>query len=310
MDYMSDMLKKLEAIYKAAATDFKISGALTDQQTEAWFKHVFDKGQFINRVTRVLRSKLSGNTGFIEGSDTAFTRTAEGTEMTNLTAHTQRFSQYLLLDLDLPSFVGYSVLDDNPGHDLLNKLNDVNDQSAANSLQNLAINGIADDYAGSAFLNLMTGWIKLGKDSSTIKKVNLVVDDLRLDDLDALVEEMILELAQEHRQKAVVLMSDNERRRRNRKIVENSTSTAEAIALAAMTKEQQNTIGGKPVLVPYYWPDEIFMLTDPANLEIDIHREIRRTIEEKPRKKGFEYTYVIKADCEIIHHKEACISYI
>ena len=305
---MSEMLEKLENIYKAAATDFKISGNLTDQQTEAWFTHVFEKGQFLSKVSRRLRSVLSGNTGFIAGSDEGFIEGTEGTEPADQTVHAQTFSQYLLRKLMLPAFVGYSVIDDNPEHGLLDKINDVNDQTAANSLQNLCINGISD--AGGTFFNLMKGWIQLAKESVTIKKVSLVANDPRYDDLDALVEEMMLELPQENRGENVrFVCSDNERRTRNARLVQNSNAGAEAIAIAAMTEEMKWTIGGVKVECPHKWPDGFFFLGDPENLEVDIHRTVRRTIEENPRKGGFDYTYRLQADCEIIHHEEACVAY-
>ncbi|HKJ77520.1 MAG TPA: hypothetical protein VKA64_09995, partial [Gammaproteobacteria bacterium] len=202
---MSDMLKKLEAVYKAAATDFKINGTLTDQQTEAWFTSVVNKSNFLGRVTTRLRNKLSGNTGFIEGSDQVFGRTTEGQEIAEGSHHTQRFNQYLLQDLDAAAFVGYSVLDDNPGADLLDKINEVIDTSIGNSLQNLAINGTTDTYDGNDFFTLAKGWIQLAKDDADTRKVPLVADDWRLDDLDALVLEMVMELDQEDREKALVV---------------------------------------------------------------------------------------------------------
>lgn len=309
MPPISERLQQLEAIYKAAATDFKISGVLTDQQTEAWFTNIFEKNAFLQAITRRLRSMLTGNTGFIEGNNQAFARPTEGTEPAELNTHTQRFSQYLLLDLMLPAFVGYSVIDDNPQHGLLDKINQVLDQNAANSLQNLAINGTLDDNS-AGFFTLMKGWIQLAKDSVTINKVLLVVDDIRLDDLDSLVLEMLLELPQEYRSQAVIVMSDDERIRRNDRITRLSNSDAQAVAIAAMTEEQRNIIGTKRVVTPDFWPDQVFMLTVQANLEIDVHKTVRRTIEEKPRRQGFEYTYLTKADCEIIDHRGAVISYI
>lgn len=305
---MTDYLKKLELIYKAAATDFMLSGNLTDQQTEAWFTHVFEKSAFLNMVARQLRDRLSGNTGFIEGNDQAFVRPVEGTEPANIVGHTQRFSTYLLLDLMLPGFVGYSVIDNNPSDGLLEKINTVLDQDAANSLQNLAINGTLDDNS-SGFFTLNKGWIQLAKDSADTKKVVLVADDWRFDDLDALVHEMSLELAPEHRRGTVILMSDNERLRRNERLVRLSSSDAQAIAVATMTDDMRNTIGTKRVVTPDFWPDGVFALTRTDNLEVDIHRTVRRTIVEKPRKSGFEYTYLVRADMEIIHHKESCIAY-
>ena len=304
-----DYLKKLQEIYKAAATDFKLSGVLTDQQTTAWFTNVVSKSAFLGSIHTAIRNELSGNTGFIQGSDTAFTRTAEGTEITEGTHHSQKFSQFLLLVLDMAAFVGYSVLDDNPSADLLNKINQVLDTSAANSLQNLAINGTTDTYSSPTFTTLAKGWIQLGKDSSAINKVLLAVDDFRFDDLDALVQEMMLALPQEYRQNAVVLMSDNERRVRNQKIAETTSGDARSIALAAMGPEMKNTIGGEAVITPHFWPDDVFMITNPMNLEISIHKDVRRAIEEKIRRKGFEYTYTTKADFEIIHHDRAVIAY-
>ena len=310
MNEMTEYLKKLEGIYKAAATDFKLSGVLTDQQTEAWFTHVFDKGQFLNRVRRALRALLSGNTGFIEGNNEALIRPVEGTEPTEIVTHSQRFSQYLLRDLMLPAFIGYSVIDDNPQHGLLAKINDVLDQNVSNSLQNLAINGTTDTYTPGQFFTQAIGWLQLAKDSADTKKVPLVIDDPRFDALDDLVEEMTLELAQEYRAKAVIHMSDSEKIRRNRKLLQNSTAQAEAIAVASMTEETRNRIGNKPVITPYFWPDGVFVLGDPENLEVDIHRTVRRTIQEKPRRSGFEYTYSFRGDFEIIHHKALCIAYI
>jgi hypothetical protein len=296
MPELTDYLKKLEAVYKAAATDFKLSGNLTDQQTEAWFTHIFDKGQFLSRVTRSLRNMMSGNTGFIEGSNEALIRPVEGTEPTEIVTHAQRFSTYLLQHMMLPAFIGYSVIDDNPAH----------------GLQNLAINGLTDTWAPGAgqFFTQGVGWVKLAQDSADTKKVQLVADDPRFDALDDLVEEMLLELDQEYREQAVIIMSDNEKRRRNRSLVQNTTAQAEAIAIAAMTEETRNRIGTKPVATPYFWPDGVFMLTNPLNLEVDIHRTVRRTIEEKPRRSGFEYTYAFKGDFQIIHHKAACIAYV
>jgi len=313
MEIVSDYLKKLEAIYKAAATDFKLSGVLTDQQTQAWFTRVFTLDGFLQLVSRQLRGKLSGNTGFIEGSNTAFTRIVEGANedpnATEADVQTTRFSTFLLQDLDVHAFVGYSVIDDNPEHGLLEKINQVIDQSIANSLLNLAINGTTDIYVNQ-FLELGLGWVALAKASGTINKVLLVTDDVRLEDLDLLVMEMLLELPQHHRQGAAVIMSDNERLRRINRLVETTSGDARSIAIAAMTEETKNTIHGKPILTPHFWPDGFFMLSRPQNLEIDIHREVRRAILEKVRRKGFEYTYLAKADFELIHHAEAVAAYI
>ena len=303
---MSDMLKKLEAVYKAAATDFKINGTLTDQQTEAWFTSVVNKSNFLSRVTTRLRNKLSGNTGFIEGSDQVFGRTDEGSDIAEGAHHTQRFNQYLLQDLDAAAFVGYSVLDDNPGAALLDKINEVIDTSIGNSLQNLAINGTTDTYDGNDFFTLKKGWIQLAKDDADTRKVPLVADDGRLDDLDALVQEMVMELDQEDREKALVVMSDNERIRRNDKLVRLSNSDAQAVAIASMDRDMRYTVGHKPVVTPFFWPDGVFMVTDPMNLEVDIHRVVRRVIEEKARRKGFEYT---KGDFALIESKRTCIAY-
>jgi len=312
MSELSDYLKKLEAIYKAAATDFKLSGVLTDQQTQAWFTRVFELDGFLQLVSHRLRSKLTGNTGFIEGSNTVFTRVAEGNTTpyaAEADVQTTRFSKFLLQDLDVHAFVGYSVIDDNPEHGLLEKINQVIDQSIANSLLNLAINGTTDTFV-SLFLELGLGWIALAKASGTINKVLLVTDDVRLEDLDLLVMEMLLELPQQHRMGAAVIMSDNERLRRINRLVETTSGDARSIAIAAMNTETKNTIHGKNILAPYFWPDGFFMLSRPQNLEISIHREVRRSIKEHERRKGFEYTYLTKADFELIHHVEACVAYI
>jgi len=312
-EHISDYLQKLQAIYKAAATDFKLSGVLTDQQTLAWFTRVFTLDGFLQLVSRQLRSKLSGNTGFIEGSNTVFTRVAEGGNedpaTTEADVHTTRFAPFLLQDLDVHAFVGYSVVDDNPEHGLLEKINQVIDQSIANSLLNLAINGTTDVYVNQ-FLELALGWVAIAKASGTMNKVLLVADDVRLEDLDRLVMEMLLELPQHHRMGAAVIMSDNERLRRINRLVETTSGDARSIAIAAMNEETKNTIHGKRVLTPNFWPDGFFMLTRTGNFEIDIHREVRRSIKEKERRKGFEYTYLTKADFEIIHHAEAVAAYI
>ena len=311
---ISDYLKKLVAIYKAAgALDFKVSGALTDQQTKAWFTRVFELNAFLNKVSRQLRSEMAGNTGFIEGSNTALTRVAEaGNEdpaSTEADVHTTRFSRYLLQDWDVHAFVGYSVLDDNPTHGLLEKINQVIDQSIANSILNLAINGTTDTYADS-FLSLGLGWVALAKASGAMNKVLLVADDVRLEDLDLLVMEMLLELPQHHRQDAAVIMSDNERLRRINRLVETTSGDARSIAIAAMSQETKNNIHGKPILTPHFWPDGFFIRSRPNNLEVNMHRTVRRSIKEKERRKGFEYTYLAKGDVEIIHHGEACAAYI
>jgi len=312
-DQVSDYLRKLEAIYKAAATDFKLSGVLTDQQTQAWFTRVFQLDGFLQLVSRQLRSKLTGNTGFIEGSNTAFTRVVEGGNedpaTTEANVHTTRFSTFALLDLDVHAFVGYSVVDDNPEHGLLEKINQVIDQSIANSLLNLAINGTTDVFV-TQFLELALGWFAIAKASATMNKVLLVADDVRLDDLDSLVMEMLLELPQHHRMGAAVMMSDNERLRRINKLVETTSGDARSIALAAMTDSTKDNIHGKPIFTPNFWPDGFFMLTRTSNFEVDIHREVRRSIKEKERRKGFEYTYLAKADFEVIHHAEAVAAYI
>jgi hypothetical protein len=313
MSEFSDYMKKLEAIYKAAATDFKVNGVLTDQQTIAWMTHVFEKDAFLKRVGRQLRAEYTGNTGFIEGSDQVFVRVEEGNDdlpgANEGTYHTQRFSKYALADLDVHAFIGYSVVDDNPTAGLLEKINQVLDQSVANSFLNLACNGTTDVYA-AAFLTLAKGWIQLAKDSVTINKVLLVPDDERLQDLDVLVMEMLLELPQEHREGVEVIMSDNERLRRINRIAETTSGDARSIALAAMTPEMKNNIHGKPITTPHYWPDGVIMLAKPGNLEVDVHKVVRREIKEVTRRKGFEYTYLTKADFEIIHHAEACVAYI
>ena len=310
---ISDYLKKLEAIYKAAATDFKLSGVLTDQQTQAWFTRVFQLDGFLQLVSRQLRSKLTGNTGFIEGSNTAFIRVAEGGNedpvSTEADVHTTRFSTFLLQDLDVHAFVGYSVIDDNPEHGLLEKINQVIDQSIANSLLNLAINGTTDVYVNQ-FLELGKGWVTLAKESATMNKVLLVADDERLEDLERLVMEMLLELPQHHRMGAGIIMSDNERLRRINRLVETTSGDARSIALAAMNDSTKDNIHGKPIFTPNFWPDGFFMLTRTSNFEVDMHREVRRSIKEKERRKGFEYTYQARGDFEIIHHAEAVAAYI
>lgn len=311
-------LEKLENIYKAAgAVDFKIGGALTAQQTEAWFTNVRDKSEFLKRVSMRLRSKLSGNTGFISVGDNLFGRTAEGTEIGASNPETKKFSQYMLLPLDLRVPIGYSVIDDNPEHGLLEKINAVLDQGVANSLQNLAINGTLDDFS-AGFLTLNKGWMTLAKASATTKKVLLTVagnpteaaTGLKFINHDKTVRRMLQELPQEHRDRAVVLMSDDDRLARIDEVLAATDGAARVIAEAALSAEQKYQCGGKPVLTPHNWPDNFMMMTTPENLEIDVHSTVRRDIINRPERKSVDYVYSMYADMEIIHHDETVISYV
>jgi len=311
-------LQKLEAIYKAAgAVDFKIAGALTDQQTRAWMSNVKNKNAFLKMINVMLRKDLSGNTGFIDVPANLFGRTAEGTDITSTDPLVKAFSRYLLLKLDARVPVGYSVMDDNPGQDMLEKINDVLDVGMGNSLLNLAINGTADDFS-AGFLTLMKGWVTLAKASATTKKVLLTVAGnpteagagLVLINHDKTVRRMVQQLAPEDRQGTVVLMSDNDRLKRIDEVLTATDGAARVIAEAALSDAQKYQCGGRPVVTPDFWPDNFMMLTKLSNLELDLHEKVRRTIKEFEERSSIDYIYDIRADCEIIHHAECCIAYV
>jgi len=311
-------LQKLESIYKAAgAVDFKIAGTLTDQQTRAWMSNVKNKNAFLKMISVRLRSDMSGNTGFINVPATLFGRTAEGTTMVGTNPITKEFSQYILKQLDARVPVGYSVMDDNPGEDLLPKINDVLDTGMGNSLLNLAINGTLDD-ASAGFLTLMKGWVTKAKASATTKKVLLTVAGnpteagagLVLINHDKTVRRMVEQLPQEDRQGAVVIMSDNDRLKRIDEVLVSTSGDARVIAEAALSAEQKYQCGGRPVVTPDYWPDNFLMLTKLENIELNLHNKVRRTIKEFEENSSIDYIYNIKADCEIVHHAECCIAYV
>lgn len=280
-------------------TDLRIGGVLRPEQADQIIWMIFEDN-FLSKITTQTVQTLKKEIDILNIQPRQLKRVAEGTEPTDQqkTGVEQLGSVYEVLPMQLFADISLSTVRDNGNRpDFVTELNGKLNSIFQNDITDLAVNGVADTYSGSAFLNLNKGWIQLATDSSRCPKVTIAPAT----DGWAKTLLKIAEAANPvYQPSSTFIMNPLD-------IMDYQFEVGMHVTGGPLiTTNGATTFMAMPITDCRYMPRNKVLYTPLNNLFIAMHREIRRDSAWHPRKRIWELTFDMAADYEIAI-KDACV---
>jgi hypothetical protein len=279
--------------------DVRVGGTLRPQSASAIISMV-QEDTFLSKVTTERMGRLKKDIDVYDVLARRLVRVAEGSEPSS--AQIPDVDEYgctlSALPVQLFPTLKLSTLQDNSDNpQFLQVVNGMFNTAFQNDLLDLGVNGVADDYAGSAFLKLNKGWLQVALDSANAPK--LAIDpatDGWIDTLAAIRAQSDVRF----RPESVFIMSPNDADAYNIELGKHVTGAA------IIANSNAQGFLATQVVANRYMPDGSVLYTPLKNLVFGMHTTITRTGSFHPRKRAFEFTYDMSVDYEIAV-KQACV---
>lgn len=281
-------------------SDIRFGGTLIPETANAFITDIF-ADPFLQRVTTRRMARTTAEGGVLGRGRRRLQDWAEGSEPTSTAGVSNNNYKLTAKPVKLPVDIGYSFFVDNQDNpNLRTELEAAFVSEIQEDLTDLAFNGDEGAAPGGDhdFLVLNDGWLALAADSNLVQKVTIdPTNDGWIDTLDKVLEPM----SARHRRNAQFIVNTVDRDKYGIEIGQHVTG------VSAIANERASALVTYPVLDQSVFPEKTVLMTDPRNLVYGIAMDIRRSVEDVPRKSCFQFTWQMWVDFEIAQKHAAVL---
>lgn len=280
-------------------TDVRVGGVLKPEAADQIIWMIV-QDDFLTKVQTVTVTAMQKEIDILNIQPRQLKRVAEGTEPldTQKSGVENLGSIYQVLPIQLFADVSLTTIRDNSNvTNFVNELNGKFNQILQNDITDLAVNGVADSYSSSSFLNLNKGWLKLATDSSRVPKTTITpaVDGWAKN---------LLKIAKAanpiYQPTSVFIMNPLD-------IMTYQYEVGLHVTGGPLIVENgSSTFMAMPMTPCRYLASGTVLYTPLKNLFIAIHRDIKRDAAYHSRRRVLEMTFDMAIDYEIVI-KDACV---